>query len=297
MLKKIKGLFVITSKILIISIIVLISTNFLTNKIGRLKVSKINLEEVNSKTSKEWLDSADMIKRNFGMNEDVLLAYKNALKTAKENKDKSSALRKIAYYYHEKGDYKNAESSYEKAIEIYPEGIKAYIGILDMYVDKSDKKKAEKKYLEAMDKLENGVVKRDINLGYVVVNLNYANFWRGKKNANKALKYLKIALSKIDNEVKKEFPDYWGVYLLLGTKYAMLKEYKKTIKYEKMVLKQSPNNPRALNTIAFAYDMLGEYELALEYYRKALKYGSPHAKKNIEIMKKQMKQNSENDKK
>ena len=164
-----------------------------------------------------------------------------------------------------------------------------YIYMLALYRDTREIEKGKSIYLEGIKRLDDGKIKKNIKLGYVGLNLNYGNFFIKQSEAKTALKYYNKAFPYIDGNVKKNMPEYWLVYQGLSYNYAIIADYKKAMKYAKMILKIDGNNNRALNVIGFSYSHLGKYELALEYYKKALKYGNPYAKQNIEQVKENMK--------
>ncbi|MGM0508462.1 MAG: tetratricopeptide repeat protein [Fusobacteriota bacterium] len=154
------------------------------------------------------------------------------------------------------------------------------IYILSLYTSIGEKENGDEIYLKAKKRLDNGEILKDRNIGYVGINLNYAQFFLGEEDVEKALKYLRPALSYVDEEVKKK-GYHINLYISLSQKYIMLPDYEKAKKYAGMVLKEKPKNKRALNLMGFSYSHLKKY-------KKAQKYGNPHAKKNIKEVKKKI---------
>lgn len=54
------------------------------------------------------------------------------------------------------------------------------------------------------------------------------------------------------------------------------KEYRKAIGLLDKVLKEKPDNPNALNYLGFSHRKLGEYSLAVTYYKRALQLDPSH---------------------
>ncbi|MGM0508459.1 MAG: tetratricopeptide repeat protein [Fusobacteriota bacterium] len=269
---------------------------------------EVNFKDVRSKTAQEWIETAEKIEK-IGQNEDAIKSYTNALKLLDKKEAKADIYNERGSLFDKLKNYKKAENDYLEAKRLDPNNMDVYANLLKMYDKKKliikdleayleEIKKAEEVYFEGIKRIEEGKVTEDIDKWYIFLNWFYGNCFsiNGEKNLKKAKVYYEKALKRLER-TDEENDHFFKVYIVVSRVNVKLENYEEGKKYAKLVLEEDEDNDIALNLLGFSYYSLGEYKLALKYFKKAAENGNPHARGNIEITKKKMKQNNENDKK
>ena len=190
-------------------------------------------------------------------------------------------------------DYKNAEDSLLKAIEIKPDFIDAYIDLGNVYAQKGDLDKAAKHYTEAS-------VKKPGHLPpYMLLGLIYEK--QGKtdeaiKNYKKALEInpkfapaannlawlyaenngnLDVALSLAET-AKGEIPDNAGISDTLGWIYYKKQTYLKAVTHIKEAAEKQPIDAMIRYHLGMAYFKKGDTKLAKAELTQSLKLNDKH---------------------
>jgi tetratricopeptide (TPR) repeat protein len=191
----------------------------------------------------------------FNNFEDALESVNNALKSDMYNAD--------AYYLKSTifliaGDTANAISNLQTAIEQNPEFYKAYVDLGYIY--------AQKKSPLALEYYNNAI---QINPTNPTAIYNKSLFLQEMGNYEKALEGYDLIL-KI-NPV--EFRAYYNKGYIYLTVY---KNYEKAITAFKNVVKINSSYPDALYNLGLAYELSGNKDSALFYYKEALKRDATH---------------------
>lgn len=135
------------------------------------------------------------------------------------------------YYYHYIEDVKEAEKYFKKAIKAFSKNheetgdaaLKAYMDLIDMYMEQVDLKKCVK-CLEKADKL---VLKKDWS--YARINYQYANVFFKKQEYRNALKYIDSTFPHLDSIQKDRFYLRGKHLTLKGALLAKTGDYKKAL--------------------------------------------------------------------
>jgi tetratricopeptide (TPR) repeat protein len=103
------------------------------------------------------------------------------------------------------------------------------------------------------------------------------DFWSGKGDADKAIRYLEIAL--------EHDPNYVSAYNNLGVAYNSRGAYDKAIEVYQKALKIENNNAELYFNLGIAYDNRGSYQEAIKAYKSALALepNDPKARNNLGV--------------
>ena len=233
--------------------------------------------------------------------------YDNALKSFDEALDsdlqdnKHSILVDKGNVYYSQGDFKQAMSLYQQALELNPKSIAA-LGNMGLVLIKLADYKNAIKWFDSVLKINENDVDGWINKGYSFINLkDYDEAINCLNRAiiinpqnSLALYYKGLALNERgfvfeeqekDQLAKNDFMNALECYLKateispndiycnreIGRIYLHLKEYDKAIDYFNQLEKLDPNNFDAANLKGVVAEETGKYDEALEHYSKATK--------------------------
>jgi len=182
------------------------------------------------------------------------------------NKITTSAPEAYKYYtegrkYHRTGDYRQAISFLEKAVEIDPEFAMAYraMAAANGNLGNTDEwKKSIEKALELSDRVSD-------RERYLI----QADFHRTSEEYDKAIEAY--------NKLLELYPDDVSGLNNLGVIYNRLEEREKALKYYKLAYQKKKDYPISSN-VAFTYEALGQYDKAREVWRDYLKNVSDDAR-------------------
>ena len=164
---------------------------------------------------------------------------------------------KIYFYkgmvYKESGDYKEAQSSFQTAIELSPQYAEAYNQLISLALENKDYELAEL-YLES-------------GLRF---NPEDPFLWYNKGVSLQEQGYLDSCIIPYSTSFRYDSSMTLSAFNL-GWVYNQKQEYSKSILKFKRVLKLEPNNVSALYMNAVNYEVLGEKEKAIDHLKKALR--------------------------
>ena len=145
----------------------------------------------------------------------------------------------------EEDETKKAFKYYNKAIELYPSYLFAYVNLGNLYAKFNERDEALKYYLKAKELDEHHDASCDYNLGVCYSNLG---------EMEKAEYYYL-------EELKTENP-YIGTFYNLGILYKDKKEYDKSINYYLKALEKDKEDFNVWYNLACVYALKGDYDNA-----------------------------------
>lgn len=193
----------------------------------------------------------------------------------------------LGYYYFAEQDYSNAEINLNKALELDPDFYYAYKVLADIYFEKGDAEKALfyakkavflaggdasnynnlglllmrlERYPEALVYLKKAVSLDPDNLNYIY---SLGSVYRDNRMFEQALaQYNKIRV--LGDDFPNLHNDLADIYVNLGRPEEAIAEYRREINYCREKLKNSPRDPVALNSYAYALNGINEPDKAKE---------------------------------
>ncbi len=220
-------------------------------------------------------------------------AYKQLEKAVRMEPGFSPGYYTLGYFYYADGRYDKAIEFLKKTVEIKKDSFEAYKLLGDIYFEKRIFHKAINEYTEALSINRNDAsLLNNLGLSY----MNIEEYEKAIHFAAKAAKtepenihfiYSLASLYRDAGRLKdsaQEYeklisarPDYpnahndlAGVYERQGLKEKALEEYEKELELCKIRLKNNPGSAHALNSIARAYNGIGDYVNAKFYAQKAV---------------------------
>lgn len=170
----------------------------------------------------------------------------------KINPDSGLAHLNLGLYYREKKDYNKAIQVYTDGIQKEPGYYKLYSNRGKVYIDQQQIDKAIADYNQCLKLVPN----------YGVALANRAAAYGMKKEYKKSLADLNKAL-EINSKNK-------NALLNRGFLYIQLNEYQKVIDDYQQYLQIDPSDADVINSIGFAYFKLKKYDDALKYYSRSI---------------------------
>ncbi len=158
-----------------------------------------------------------------------------------------------AYFDYNASNHIETVEFYKDFIKSHPENPRTYLWLMDLLIE--DGRTAEAKaYLEQMDKIEHSF-RKDLYLGIIA---------KAECDLPKALEHWE--------HMTEEFPDEWLSWSCKADSYARLCRYDEAIEFYKKAMELQPaprfmDNPEA---VSFIYEMLGDYENAIEMRKIAI---------------------------
>ncbi|MFA5163776.1 MAG: tetratricopeptide repeat protein [Patescibacteria group bacterium] len=172
----------------------------------------------------------------------------------------------LGYYYYERGEYKEAEHAFKKAISADSQDAAGHIGLGQCYREQDRNKEMEKAAKQAI-RLDPGNADAYILLG---------NAYQDREDYRSAEEALKQAV-----ELN---PRWEPAYTELGSCYRKQGKVKEAHDLAKRIIKEGLVNDRLYGFVATSYVEEGRYYEAGEYYRKAeefrLRYYNPATRHN-----------------
>ncbi len=180
----------------------------------------------------------------------------------KPQKDREYTVKGFEHY--EKGRYKEAEISFEKAVESNPEDYIAYDGLGRVYLELGLLDKAEKMFIKSID----------INSEYEPAYIFLGNLYKQKGMYDKAEEMFKKAIA-IN-------PNNYLSYLFAGKNYHEMRMFKEAKAAFNKSLELNPNNGEAYAFLGDIFFLFLEKDLnkAEEMFKKAIELEEPDAKKD-----------------
>lgn len=157
--------------------------------------------------------------------------------------------------YRMKGDFSNAIKCYEKAKNMNPEFLGAYINMANVYMDSlHDYEKARKIFDQALE-IAPSSLQVLYNMGILHLKL---------EQNTKAREYF---LKTLEAD-----PNHTGAHIRIGETYVKESDFKKAIAHFKNAIQINPNDATSYNNIGTALAKMGKLEEAILYYNKAINY-------------------------
>ena len=184
---------------------------------------------------------------------DIKKALYYAEKCLQLNKNDENLYSLLSGYYEDLGNYKSAVSMLEKAFELNKNNYLYLYNLGVLYSRLNDSAKALDCYNKSIE----------INPDYIESYVNAASLLKGK-NDDKALEYLIKAYEKDNNNEK--------LLLSLAQTLKDLFENERSIEISNKIIRNNPLCSEAYSLLGINYMDIGEYEIALSEYEKALEY-------------------------
>lgn len=149
----------------------------------------------------------------------------------------------------------NAQSLFEKSVEILPDFFDAYYNLATIAYEKGDYKNAivlNTKCISFAPKHRNSLH----NLAFIYSNLNIPD---------SAIYYL--------DKINPNVIDYAQEYIVYSYAYAQKKDYRKSLEYAEKGIKASPKSPDSYKNMAAALYNLGDTSASVYYYNRYLELG------------------------
>ena len=153
------------------------------------------------------------------------------------------------YYF--QGDYTQAITYYQEALQINPNSALAYRNLGAAYGLLSQYQAAVKYYQEALN-IEPNYAEAHYGIGY---------YYLGLGQYQEAIKH--------NQKLLQLSPDNIDAFLNIGLAYEKLGQYQQAIKYYQQTLNLDPNFGKGYYNLGFAYKSLGQYQKARENWLKA----------------------------
>lgn len=163
--------------------------------------------------------------------------------------------------YRGKGEVEKAKLSYEKAVTQYPAFVPAYLEYERMYRDQDDFKTALE-YYKKVAQIYPTYFKANNGIGW--------SYYELVKGGQLDKQYYDVAVEHLLS-VNKNNPEYSRAYNTIGVIYLEKKYYQKAIEYFHTALKYE-DYAKPYGNLASAYEALGDFEKAKEYWDKSLMF-------------------------
>ena len=247
-------------------------------------------------TNWDYLTTAGLFESTYMANYDrAMQYYRAALNYARTDSLKAITQNNIGFVYSEQGNYTQALSYYEKALQIqlqiygeqHPSVATSYNNIGCVYSDQGDYNKALSYYEKALQiRLQvYGEQHPDVAVSYNNIGLVYSE----QGDYDQALSYYEKALSIWSQINSEQHPDVAVGYSNIGSLYDNQGDYSRALSYYEKALqiqlqiygRQHPSVATIYNNMGGMYIDQGDYDQALACYKKALQidlqvYGEQH---------------------
>ena len=188
--------------------------------------------------------------------------------------------------YLAQGDHDEAKNRYIKALEIDPNSAEAYTGLGNVFLEEGNSREARKYFTKALE----------INPNLVEALMKTGDSYLMTENFNQAIASYKKALTVRPNyiqvynnlgivylrmqnneDAKKQFyqairinPDYGMAHYNLANALKNERNYEEAIKEYNKAYDLMPNNYELCNDLGIAYSIVGHFDNAKEYFKKAV---------------------------
>jgi tetratricopeptide (TPR) repeat protein len=248
-----------------------------------LRVLSKRIQEEIDADSTEWYRLGKLLLK-IGQFDKAQQVYEVLLNQAMNDIDKALSYHHIGWARWSKGEYKEALSYYEKALNIrrqslpsnHPDFSKSYIGIGSVHYSMGEYSKALSYYKKAVEIQQQSLPPNhpDLARSYNNIGSVYSNMGEYSKALSSHEKALEIKQQLLSSN----HPDLASSYNNIGLVYDSIGEYSKALSYYEKALEikqQSlpPNHPglaSSYGNIGGLYDSIGEYSKALSSHEKAL---------------------------
>jgi tetratricopeptide (TPR) repeat protein len=236
--------------------------------------------------------------------------YEILLEQATEESEKAPIYGQLGLIKYQQGEYQEAITFDEKALEIYkktlppnhPDLAKFYNNIGLVYDNVGDYLKALSSHEKALEIEQQSLPPNhpDLAMSYN----NIGNVYESMGAYSKALSYYEKALEIRQQSLPPNHPDLASSYGNIGLVYYNMDEYSKALSYyeKDLEIKQQslpPNHPdlgSSYNNIGVVYKNMGEYSKARSFYERAVDIAQQSLPSNHPTLK-QLQKNLENIKK
>ena len=230
-----------------------------------------------------WLRLGEVLRRmgQFDKSEEV---YQILLEQTTNESKMAPIYGQIGLAKYSQGEYKEAITFYEKAMEIYKKDLpsnnlnlaKSYMNIGNVYFNMGEYSKALSYNEKSLKIKQQSLPPNHPNLAASYMNIGSVYFNMGEYS--KALSSHEKSLEIKQQSLPPNHPDLATSYNNIGEVYRTMGEYSKALSYYKKSLEiqqQSlpPNHPdlaASCMNIGIVYFNMGEYSKALSYYEKSL---------------------------
>ncbi|MCP2605807.1 tetratricopeptide repeat protein [Candidatus Aminicenantes bacterium AC-335-O07] len=182
--------------------------------------------------------------------QEAIQAFENSININRQNSD---AFFQLGFLYGKTGDNEKALQAYKEACSINPNNYRAFFGIGKIYLKQNQYNQAIPPFTECTR------IKPDFPDAYYNLGLCYEEIGQLATAAEIYKKFIEINPGPA-----------WTAYSKLGEVYIKLQQYDKAVTAFEEVIKSTPNDIRANYNLAYAYDMCGETEKAVDIYRKLI---------------------------
>jgi tetratricopeptide (TPR) repeat protein len=248
-----------------------------------LRVLSKGIQEEIDPDSKEWYRLGKLLLK-IGQLDEAQQVYEVLLDQATNDIDKALSYHHIGWAKKDKGEYKEALSYYEKALEIrqqslppnHPNLAASYNNIGTVYKNMGEYSKALSYYEKALEIRQRSLPPNHPDLASSYNNIGNVYYSMGEYS--KALSFHERTLGIQQQLLPPNHPDLASSYNNIGNVYYSMGEYSKALSSHEKALgirKQSlpPNHPdlaQSYNNIGLVYSKMGEYSKALSHYEKDL---------------------------
>ena len=150
----------------------------------------------------------------------------------------------------------------QKAIDLDPNDVNAYLNMGDAYVNLQDHREAIRCFQKAID-LDPNNADAYYSMGVAYTEqATFGNAFLKSQNKQKAIQYYQKAID-LD-------PNHIDAYLNMGTIYTELHDYKEAMRYFQKVIDVDPDHPYGYSNIGLCHNHLQNYQEAIQYLQKAI---------------------------
>jgi tetratricopeptide (TPR) repeat protein len=248
-----------------------------------LRVLSKRIQEDIDPDSKEWYRLGKLLLK-IGQFDKAQQVYEVLLDQATNDIDKALSYHHIAWAKYGKGEYKEALSYYEKALEIRQQSLppnhvdlaKSYNCIGNVYYSMGQYSKAFSSHEKALEIRQQSLPPNHLDLAKSYSNIG--GVYDSMGEYSKALSYYEKALEIQQQSLPSNHPDLAKSYGNIGNVYDRMGEYStalsshgKALKIKQQSLPSNhPDLAKSYNNIGNVYDSMGEYSKALSSHEKAL---------------------------
>jgi tetratricopeptide (TPR) repeat protein len=253
-----------------------------------------------------------LVLRQMGQLQKSQEVYQVLLDEATNESDKAPIYHQIASAKVDQGEYKEALSYYEKALEIYkkhlppnhPSLAASYNNIGEVYRHMGENSKALSCYKKAVEIKQQSLPSNHPSLATSYNNIGIV--YQNMGEYSKALSSYEKALEIQQQSLPANHPSLAASYCNIGVVYQKMGEYSKALSYyekdleisQKSLPANHPNLAMSYGNIGLIYNNMGEYQKARSFFERAVDIGQqslashhPHLqiyRKNLEDIKKKL---------
>jgi tetratricopeptide (TPR) repeat protein len=235
----------------------------------------------------EGWERLGLVLLQMGQSEKAQQVYEILLEQATEESAKAPIYHQLGLIKNRQGEYQEAITFYEKALEIHKKSLpsndpylaKSYNNIGLVYLKLGDYSKALSSHEKALGIQQQSLPPNHPSLGMSHNNIGAVYYNMG--DYSKALSYYEKDLEISQKSLPPNHPDLGASYNNIGLVYRKMGDYSKALSYYEKDLEicqksLPPNHPRlggSYNNIGFVYETMGDYSKARSFYERAVENG------------------------